>query len=93
MKISTEIRIQYIGLAMLLILLGFIFGNIGYILGVLILFIGQIVILYSMSSKSCPSCGGNLLSVSPDQQQYSTGYQSALLNIVAGRCSVCKARL
>lgn len=93
MKISTEIRLQYLGLAIILITAGFVFGNIGLILGMLILFIGQILIFYAMSSKTCPTCGSSLLSASPEQQKFSTGYQSALINIITGRCSVCKARL
>jgi hypothetical protein len=93
MKISTEIRLQYMGLAIILITLGFIFGNIGYIFGFILLFVGQIVIFYTLSSKTCPYCGNNFLSASDEQQKFSTGYQSALLNIIAGKCSVCKSRL
>jgi hypothetical protein len=93
MRISTVTRLQYVGLATMLISTGVIFGDIGWITGVFLLFIGQVAIFYNLSSKACPSCGNNILSMSPKQQKYSMSYQSALLNVIAGRCSICKSRL
>lgn len=77
----------------MLISSGFIFGDMGLIVGVFLLFTGQVAIFYTLSSKTCPSCGNNILSMSPKQQKYSMSYQSALLNVIAGRCSICKSRL
>ena len=72
-----------------------LFNNPGiYIVaGIFILFIGQLIILGTSSEAQCPTCKAYLFNMENIQGKYTMGYQSAILNLLSGRCSSCKSKL
>lgn len=93
MKISTNVRIRFVVLLAVILALLIVFKAIGFAISIFALVIGIVFIYMYVSNLKCPSCGRNLFIMTDPLNKKSIGYKSAIISLLAGRCSTCKSKL